>query len=159
MTKMSKAQRTAVLVAHRFALRDRYASGTAYANPRTMRVLRREGWTGAYDQITRAGLIAAGVDMDAIHADALIEDEAREVAKVGAIVQRRGEVGPHYPIGRVTHVAEGNNGPLVNVSFSGLPGLWASPTFYVRASAEAIDAHSSDYWERATKGLPRVAAF
>jgi hypothetical protein len=76
MTKMSKAQRAAILAAEN---QIKYTPGGAakrfgmvVAGARTEHVLRREGWVfGPFDQVTRAGLIAAGVDMDAIHAEAL----------------------------------------------------------------------------------------
>lgn len=70
MAKMSKTQRTAILQAHR----DRSANrliGVIYAAPRTLRVLQANHWAQGFDdQPTRAGLIAAGVDMDALHAQA-----------------------------------------------------------------------------------------
>lgn len=155
---MTKVQRAAILDAHRRHLAG-VGTGAVHANPRTERVLRREGWVaGLLDKPTRAGLLAAGV-LDDAHAEALDENEARDIAVVGAIVQRRREVGPGFPIGRVTHVAEGTRGPMVAVSFNGLPGLWADPGVYVLAPQEARDAHSSAYWESATAGVERRPAF
>jgi hypothetical protein len=87
MTKMSKTQRTAILDFHRGVTAKRH---TMIASSRTIAVLIREGWAtfgpdvkpasmlrarvrAAY--VTTAGLIAAGVDMDAIHAEALESPE------------------------------------------------------------------------------------
>lgn len=81
MTKMTQAQRTAILDAHERRLRRIGRTGGADGDPRVIRVLKREGWvSGYFDSPTRAGLIAAGVDMNAIHAEALTEDYARRVS-------------------------------------------------------------------------------
>src|SRR5687768_15264857 len=77
MAKMSKAQQAAILTAHRARMTGRM--GMVTANPRTERVLRREGWVaGAFDIPTRAGLIAAGVDMDKLRAKALTDWTVRD---------------------------------------------------------------------------------
>lgn len=73
MTKMSKTQRTAILAAHAAQGEQR---GRIDAYQRTHEALRRSGWEANGIHVTRAGLIAAGVDMDALHDDALMADEA-----------------------------------------------------------------------------------
>jgi hypothetical protein len=81
MTKMSKTQRTAVLDFHNGVTSKRH---TLVAGASTIQALIRNGWAiktsanyrTAY--VTTAGLIAAGVDMAAIEAEAL--DEAAERA-------------------------------------------------------------------------------
>lgn len=80
MAKMSKAQRTAILDAHNYSGDPRYRGiVTACHNP-TLDALRREGWMNSEYRITRASLIAAGIDMDALHGDALDEHRSRERA-------------------------------------------------------------------------------
>lgn len=80
---MSKAQRTAILEAHALKMIGRYHSGVVVARPNTVEVLKREKWISdalaRSGYVTRAGLIAAGVDMDAIHTEAL--NEYREVTR------------------------------------------------------------------------------
>lgn len=91
MTKMSKTQRTAILDFHNGCTAKGHTMVVRSA--RTIAVMIREGWAtfgpgvrisamlraGARTAyITRAGLIAAGVDMDALHAAALREDETRD---------------------------------------------------------------------------------
>lgn len=82
---MTEVQRDAILRAHR----DRTAYnliGVIYAAPRTLRVLHANRWAQGFDdQPTRAGLIAAGINMDKLHAKALAdwvvrEDDARDDA-------------------------------------------------------------------------------
>lgn len=92
MVKMTKTQRTAILDFHNGVTSKQYWAIASRA--RTAAVLVREGWAtypghvseGAIKagrvrtfNVTRAGLIAAGVDMDAIHAEALME--YREVTR------------------------------------------------------------------------------
>ncbi|MFL6145590.1 MAG: hypothetical protein ACJ72N_27480 [Labedaea sp.] len=73
MTKMSKAQRAAILDAHE--RRMRRGVGQIIGRASTRAALRRGGWTRSFmDLPTRAGLIAAGVNMDAIHAEAITEN-------------------------------------------------------------------------------------
>lgn len=81
MTQMSKVQRTAILNAHNYP--GRKLRGLIMANKRTVAVLLREDWATKWidDEsgwVTTAGLLAAGVDMDAIHAEALVENTLRE---------------------------------------------------------------------------------
>lgn len=77
---MSKVQRTAILDAHTRHLRRIGRTGGVDGDPRTVRVLKREGWVGGYfDVPTRGGLIAAGVDMDVLHAQAMRMDEQRNM--------------------------------------------------------------------------------
>jgi hypothetical protein len=72
MAKMSKTQRTAILDFHNGVTSKAYTM--LVRSERTLDVMVREGWatrvTRHTGYVTRAGLIAAGVDMDAIHADA-----------------------------------------------------------------------------------------
>jgi hypothetical protein len=90
MTKMSKAQRTAILDFHNGVTAKCH---TLVGNARTLAALVANGWAFfpahvtsrvaelgnvrvAY--VTTAGLVAAGVDMDAIYAEALEIHEIRE---------------------------------------------------------------------------------
>lgn len=90
MAKMSKAQRTAILDFHNGVTAKGH---TLIADSRTIAALIRNGWAtfgpgtsvawalrakrrAAY--VTRAGLIAAGVDMDALHARALADWTVRD---------------------------------------------------------------------------------
>lgn len=89
MTKMSKAQRTAILMAH--ARRAAHATSRpghgdwVLAPSPTVEICVRQGWARRVEgilgdnvaRVTPAGLIAAGVDMDALHAEAETEDESR----------------------------------------------------------------------------------
>jgi len=86
---MSKAQRTAILDFHNGVTSKRH---TLLANERTIDVMVRNGWAKRPGEMTRrlvaeyppsvrrmayvttAGLIAAGVDMDEVHAEALRVD-------------------------------------------------------------------------------------
>lgn len=69
---MTEVQRNAILGAHRARTSGRM--GMVSANPRTERVLRREGWVaGAFDIPTRAGLIAAGINLDKLRDQAKAE--------------------------------------------------------------------------------------
>lgn len=75
---MSKAQRTAILDAY-----DRGPRG--YVRPRSSRTqlaLLANGWMDDENRPIRAGLIAAGVDMDALAADAAMQaaSEGRWIA-------------------------------------------------------------------------------
>lgn len=73
MTKMTTAQREAILAAHtRVTWRGRIAPNVRAA---TYEALKREAWV-KNGQVTTAGLIAAGVDMDALHADAIEANDA-----------------------------------------------------------------------------------
>lgn len=84
---MSKTQRIAILDFHNGVTDKRH---TFLANELTIDAMVREGWaerpiTRPRDSrreayVTTAGLVAAGVDMDAIHAVALVEDSRRRVA-------------------------------------------------------------------------------
>jgi hypothetical protein len=67
MKKMSGAQRNAIL-----AMWSAPGDTSAFGHARgvTRKILRREGWLSG-NHYSFAGLIAAGVDMDAIHAEAL----------------------------------------------------------------------------------------
>lgn len=73
MTKMTEVQRNAVLRAHR----DRTSYnliGVIYAAPRTLRVIHANRWAQGFDnQPTRAGLLAAGINMDKLRDKALTE--------------------------------------------------------------------------------------
>lgn len=75
MTKMTKEQRRIVLLADSKAHPCR---GGITGHPGTVNVLLREGWaagSGPVDwHVTRDGLIAAGVDMDVLHAEAMAEN-------------------------------------------------------------------------------------
>ena len=80
---MTEAQRTAILRQHN----DRNHGNSIIANARTIAVLVREGWAtypigansrGRTAYVTRAGLIAAGVNMDKLHAKALTEWTVRD---------------------------------------------------------------------------------
>lgn len=81
MTKMTQAQRTAILDAHGRHLK-RIGHGGVSADVRTVKVLRREGFVSTvgptFDKPTRAGLIAAGVNLDKLHAKALTEWTVRD---------------------------------------------------------------------------------
>lgn len=111
MTKMSKAQRIAILDFHNGVTSKRH---TMLASARTVDVLVREGWAKRPEEMTRrlvqqfppsvrrmayvttAGLIAAGIDMDAIHTEALIEDFLRHPSmvraqEIGAAERQRAE--------------------------------------------------------------------
>lgn len=88
MTRMTGPQRRAILNQHRSS-----SIGAALiANTRTVAVLVREGWATYSERssaklrryykersayVTREGLIAAGVDFGALHADALAENARR----------------------------------------------------------------------------------
>jgi hypothetical protein len=71
MAKMSKTQRTAILTAHA-------ERGSVRGRRVTLRILAANGW-GRVDEINRgtyptlAGLLDAGVDIDALHAEALAD--------------------------------------------------------------------------------------
>ena len=108
MTKMSKVQRTAVLDFHNGPTSKGYS---LIADPRTITVLIKNGWATfgpgvsvawalrarrRTAHVTTAGLIAAGVDMDAIHAEALAEDRARTGPASRARRAARGEVVDSY---------------------------------------------------------------
>lgn len=90
MTKMTKAQRTAILRAHNNGGTE--AAGTAIywsrgrvrVPRRTADVLAREGWVSGDALVTTAGLIAAGVDMDAIHGEAIRENNVRDADAASA---------------------------------------------------------------------------
>lgn len=72
MAKMSKAQRTNILASHATAGRHNIMTTGA-----GRRYLLANGWAHGANNVflpTTAGLIAADVDMDAIHAEALAED-------------------------------------------------------------------------------------
>jgi hypothetical protein len=78
MTKMSETQRTAVRDFH-YGVTSK--AHTMIGNLRTMHALARNGWarpigTGRAAYVTTAGLIAAGVDMAAIEAEAHDANEA-----------------------------------------------------------------------------------
>jgi hypothetical protein len=80
MTKMGKTQRIAILDFHNGVTAKGH---TMIGNLRAMNAMERNGWvrtigTGRAAYVTTAGLIAAGVDMDAIHAEALVEDSGGE---------------------------------------------------------------------------------
>lgn len=97
MAKMSKAQRIAILDFHNGVTSKRH---TMLASARTVDVLVREGWAKRPEEMTRrlvqqfplsvrrmayvttAGLLAAGVDMDAIHEDAKRDDVVREARAI-----------------------------------------------------------------------------
>jgi hypothetical protein len=87
MTKMSKAQRTAILEAYERKARATGSTrpGCFVVRPATLTAMVRNGWAEALSLrvgiYTTAGLIAAGVDMDAIHAEALREDLKREIGE------------------------------------------------------------------------------
>lgn len=84
--KMNATQRDAVLQAHRNRTGGENYIGMTMARSRTLAVLRREAWVaGPFDIPTTAGLIAAEVDMDAIHADARVEDYLRRPHMVRAM--------------------------------------------------------------------------
>jgi hypothetical protein len=78
MPKMTQAQRIAILKAHNTwnPAHPIDSRGMVDAYERTHCVLQRNGWTNGI-RVTRAGLIAAGADMDAIHAEALDENRTR----------------------------------------------------------------------------------
>lgn len=90
MTKMSKTQRIAILDFHNGVT----AKGHTFtADSRTIAALQRNGWAWSPEgtrlrqqfpprsaYVTTAGLIAAGVDMDAIYAEAVTEGRRRAVA-------------------------------------------------------------------------------
>lgn len=85
MTKMTKTQRTAILEAHNaptVGVDEYFSRGYVHATRPTLAVMRRNGWVteGRYNRqapVTTAGLIAVGVDMDAIHAKAIAENTLR----------------------------------------------------------------------------------
>jgi hypothetical protein len=79
MTKMTKTQQAVALDAHR-------NGGRVHAAAVTVRAMRRNGHTIQADErnISRAGLIAAGIDMDAIHGEAL-EEHFRRTTPVGSL--------------------------------------------------------------------------
>ncbi len=86
MTKMSNPQRNLILAAHhRPAKVTPYGSRGEVVLPSRLHfsgeVLRRHGWATqgnhGWLNVTKAGLVAAGVDMDAIHDDALTENDLR----------------------------------------------------------------------------------
>lgn len=77
MAKMSKAQRAAILRAHENTTTSAnstaafWSRGYVHATGSSLEVMERNGWITAGRAVTREGLEAAGVDMDAIHAEAL----------------------------------------------------------------------------------------
>lgn len=85
MTKMTKTQRTAILEAHNaptVGVDEYFSRGYVHATRPTLAVMRRNGWVteGRYNRqapVTTAGLIAAGMHMDAIHAKAIAENTLR----------------------------------------------------------------------------------
>jgi hypothetical protein len=92
MAKMSKAQRMAILDFHRGVTAKGH---TLLASARTIAVLVRNGWARYPEHVTasvaavgrvrvayvtRAGLIAAGVDLDGLHAKALVEMHLRNAS-------------------------------------------------------------------------------
>jgi hypothetical protein len=79
MTKMSETQRRAILGAHMVRTTQPGRMGMVIAPYRTLRVLQRNGWvTSEFDLPTRAGLVAAGIDMDKLHGQALAEWTVRD---------------------------------------------------------------------------------
>lgn len=93
MTKMSKTQRIAILDFHNGVTAKGH---TMLADARTIRVLVREGWAALGSNVTPSvarlhkvrvayvttpGLVAAGIDMDVIHAQALRMNERLTVAR------------------------------------------------------------------------------
>ncbi len=78
MTKMTGEQRRVVLLADSKATPCR---GGITGHPGTVKVLLREGWAAGSGplgwHVTRDGLIAAGLDMDALHAEAMAENIER----------------------------------------------------------------------------------
>lgn len=79
MTKMSKAQQENIRAAHV----NTYGNGRQVATTGNgRRYLLANGWMHSNMRPTTAGLIAAGIDMDAIHAEAIIEDAQRSSAHV-----------------------------------------------------------------------------
>ncbi len=72
MTKMSEAQRAAILAG--YSQGPRGVIGTR--NYRTRLAMQAAGWVDEQARCTREGLLAAGVDMDAIRAEALRETAA-----------------------------------------------------------------------------------
>lgn len=79
MTKMSETQRIAILDFHNGVTDKRYTM--LVRSRRTLDVMVANGWavrvTAHTGNVTTAGLVAAGVDMDAIHAEALAEHADR----------------------------------------------------------------------------------
>lgn len=94
MTKMSKAQRAAALEAHT-TVGAPLGMFSGFVRPATFRAMVRNGWAQGASAfgggVTTAGLIAAGVDMNAIHADALSAyREATRAARQGVARRRYG---------------------------------------------------------------------
>jgi hypothetical protein len=77
MTKMSEAQRTAILYVFENRNDDR-VSAWSCGRRNTVESLVRSGWLAADYMPTVAGLVAAGVDMDALHGEALAENVDRQ---------------------------------------------------------------------------------
>lgn len=94
MTQMSKAQRTAVLEAHTYrvanpnGLRDGHVDARGgkgrTARWRMIEAMMTAGHLDRAGRITRAGLVAAGVDMDALHAEASYEYSLWEMEQSAA---------------------------------------------------------------------------
>lgn len=106
MMKMSKAQRTAILRADDKGPMCRGGFGGC-GTPSTLGVLHREGW--ARDgYVTLAGLIAAGVDMDAIHGEAIEANDAfdRLAAKLKQAMIEIGEAQREQATPAYRHFAE-----------------------------------------------------
>lgn len=118
MKKMTQAQWRAV--------RGVDGRGMATGRENTMRSLEQNGYAygrfGRWAHVTRAGLIAAGVDMDAIHAEALAE-------------YRRSLSGPSPD----EHVASAQ----VEAWMARYPAGW---TFAEALAADHMEALSEDYW-------------
>lgn len=82
MTKMTQAQRKAALEAHTSTGVPR-GMFSLFVRTATFRAMVRNGWAQGVSvfggNVTTAGLLAAGVDMDAIHGEALYEESVREL--------------------------------------------------------------------------------
>lgn len=74
---MSKAQRAAILKAHENTTTSAnstaafWSRGYVHATGASLAVMEVNGWITADRAVTPAGLVVAGVDMDAIHAEAM----------------------------------------------------------------------------------------
>ena len=150
MTKMSKAQRTAILDFHNGVTAKRH---TMIANERTIAALVRNGWAIATSAryrtayVTRAGLLAAGVDLNAIHGEALSINRLRGATAGMALMvayERRRLIAGGFR--RVDEMAWNNVVSRLHAEA-------------LRENTEWNDAHSASYWERATDGMSRVSAF
>lgn len=141
MTKMTKTQRTAILDFHNGVNAKGNTMIVRHSN--TIAALVREGWARrpggmtkrqaavyppsarrvAY--VTRVGLIAAGVDMDAIHTEALAEDFERGQRIAAAAPAHVRDNCPALPVG-CSHCTAPMTIRAARAKVNGMPDPYAS---------------------------------